>query len=418
MAGKAFYGWRLLGAFWVIAFINLAFPAYGASVLNAAMAQELHLNRQTLGTVMAIYLAMSGLPAPLVAWSVGRHGVRRTVLAGSALVAFGSALMALQVQSGLAAILCFGVLVGVGVCAGGLIASQVGIVRWFQRRRALALSLLYTGGAVGGYCSTWLLGRIAQAPSLGWRQGYLLMAGLSLLAAALAWLAVKESPADVGQHPDGIDPATASAAATRPLPAFVTREAWTPADAFRDTGFWIRVFGFCGVSLGFSLFAGQGIPHLRDLGHPLSVGAQAMGLIPVTGLLAKALLGAIGDRLDPRYLWGLFCVSFGIGLLLLPEARSVERVWAAAACMGIGFGGGLVTMMAVLSNCYGAAAFGAVSGRGIAINTALSAIAPIGAGYAFDQGFGYTPAFRLVALWCLVGGIAILLLRPPRLKRD
>lgn len=417
MANKAFYGWRLLGACWVIAFINLAFPAYGASVLNAAMAQELHLDRQTLGTVMAIYLAMSGLPAPAVAWSVAKHGVKFTLMVGSALVMTGSALMALWVGSGTAAIVCFGIIVGIGVASGGLIASQVGVVRWFQRRRALALSLLYTGGAVGGYCSTWLLGRIAQSAPGAWRQGYLLMAGLSVLAALLAWFAVKESPAELGQHPDGIDPATATAGDARPLPAFVTRETWTPPEAFRDAGFWIRVFGFCGVSMGFALFAGQGIPHLRDLGHPLSVGAQAMGLIPVTGLLAKALLGAIGDRLDPRYLWGLFCISFGVGLMVLLDATTVPRVLVAAACMGIGFGGGLVTMMAVLSNCYGAAAFGAVSGRGIAINTGMSAIAPISAGIAFDHGFGYTMAFEVVAAWCVVGGLAIAMLSTPKPRR-
>ena len=59
---QVFYGWRLLGAFWVIAVINLAFPAYGSAVLNAAMAAELGFDRQALGTMVAVYLAMSGLP--------------------------------------------------------------------------------------------------------------------------------------------------------------------------------------------------------------------------------------------------------------------------------------------------------------------------------------------------------------------
>ncbi len=67
MAARAFYGWRLLAAFWLIAVINLAFPAYGSAVLNAAMAAELGFDRQSLGTMVAVYLAMSGLPGPLVA---------------------------------------------------------------------------------------------------------------------------------------------------------------------------------------------------------------------------------------------------------------------------------------------------------------------------------------------------------------
>lgn len=414
MSSTGFYGWRLLGAFWIVAFINLAFPAYGASVLNAAMATELGLDRQTLGTVVAIYLAMSGLPGPAVGWSVARYGVRTTLLIGSALIISGSLLMGTVVTTGPGAIIGFGLLVGVGVAFGGLIASQVGVMRWFLRRRSLALSLLYSGGAIGGFFAPPLLARIAQSGPGHWRWGWFLMAALSAGAALLAWLTVKEQPADLGQHPDGIDPAAAAAGNAKPLPAFVTREAWTAAEVLRGPQFWLMTLSFCGVSMGFALFLGHGIVHLRDLGHPMTVGAWAMSTLTLSGLLAKGLLAAFGDRLDPRYLWGLFCASFGIGLLVLLVARTPTLVSVAAACMGIGFGGGLVAMMAVMGNYYGAAAFAAVSGLGIAINTGTSAIAPIGAGFLFDHGFGYTGAFSAVATWCIVGGLVIMLLPKPR----
>ena len=77
---QVFYGWKLLGAFWVIAVINLAFPAYGSAVLNAAMAAELGFDRQALGTMVAVYLAMSGLPGPLVGSQRQPH--RRALDAG------------------------------------------------------------------------------------------------------------------------------------------------------------------------------------------------------------------------------------------------------------------------------------------------------------------------------------------------
>lgn len=414
MSSTGFYGWRLLGAFWTIAFINLAFPAYGASVLNAAMATELGLDRQTLGTVVAIYLAMSGLPGPAVGWSVARHGVRTTLLIGSALVITGSLFMALFVANGPGAIIGFGLLVGVGVAAGGLIASQVGVMRWFLRKRSLALSLLYSGGAIGGFFAPPLLAKIAQSGPGHWRWGWYLMAALSACAALLAWLTVKEQPADLGQHPDGVDPAATAAGKAKPLPAFVTQETWTAAEVLGGPHFWLMTLSFCGVSMGFALFLGHGIVHLKDLGHPMTVGAWAMSTLTLSGLLAKGLLAAFGDRLDPRYLWGLFCASFGAGLLVLLVARTPVLVSVAAACMGIGFGGGLVAMMAVMGNYYGTQAFAAVSGLGIAINTGTSAIAPIGAGFLFDHGFGYQGAFTAVATWCLVGGLVILLLPKPR----
>ena len=42
MKKKAFYGWKLLAAFWFIYLVNLGFPTYGQSVINAYMAKDLH----------------------------------------------------------------------------------------------------------------------------------------------------------------------------------------------------------------------------------------------------------------------------------------------------------------------------------------------------------------------------------------
>ena len=52
------------GAFWIVLFVNLAFPAYGSGVINNYMAIDLHLNRQMVGLPYSVYLLMSGLPGP------------------------------------------------------------------------------------------------------------------------------------------------------------------------------------------------------------------------------------------------------------------------------------------------------------------------------------------------------------------
>jgi len=78
MSKSLFYGWTLLGAFWLVLFVNLAFPAYGAGVINNYMAVDLHLNRQMVGLPYSVYLLMSGLPGPLAALCVNRRGIRFT----------------------------------------------------------------------------------------------------------------------------------------------------------------------------------------------------------------------------------------------------------------------------------------------------------------------------------------------------
>src|SRR5271156_3555142 len=94
MPKHRFYGWTLLAALWGVMFLNLGFPAYGPAVINAAMAKSVGLPRETLGNMFSVYMIMSGLPGPLVAMSVNRSGVRKTLVLGSVFIILGSLLMA------------------------------------------------------------------------------------------------------------------------------------------------------------------------------------------------------------------------------------------------------------------------------------------------------------------------------------
>src|SRR5882672_3056166 len=239
MPKHRFYGWTMLVALWGVMFLNLGFPAYGPAVINAAMAKAVGLHRETLGNMFSVYMIMSGLPGPLVAMSVNHFGVRRTLLLGSALTILGSLLMATVVNSGLGAMLCFGLLVGTGVATGSAMASQAGLARWFVRRRSLALSVLYSAGAIGGFVAAPLLNRLIELTGT-WRAGWWLLAALSAAAAGIALGFVHERPEDVGQTADGFGPAPVDGrprADTRP--SFVTRREWTFRDAVRNPTYWV-----------------------------------------------------------------------------------------------------------------------------------------------------------------------------------
>jgi MFS family permease len=156
------------------------------------------------------------------------------------------------------------------------------------------------------------------------------------------------------------------------------------------------------------------VRHLKDLGHSLEVAGSSISIMTISGLIAKVILATLGDRLDPRYLWAVFTAIFGLGLVLIVDARSYSMLVAFAMCLGIGFGGGVVCLMTVLSNYYGMRAFASLSGIAVAINTGFSVIAPWVGGYLFDKGLGYGGTFYTVAVWCFVGAAVLFVLRPPR----
>jgi MFS family permease len=408
-----FYGWTLLAACWACMFLNLGFPAYGPSVINAAMARALHLPRETLGDMFSVYMIMSGLPGPLVALSVNRFGARRTLMLGSAFNVVGSVLMATVVTGGIGAMICFGLLVGSGVATGAALAGQAVLARWFVRRRSLVLSILYSSGALGGFVSAPSMNALIQATG-NWRSGWWLLAGLSTLAGVIAAVFVRERPEDVGQLVDGAAaPVAGAAAVVDTRPRFVTRYEWGYAEALRSPAYWVLLVALLGVSGGVTLFLAHGVVHLQDLGHSAAVGAWAVGTMTVTGLLGKLILATLGDRLDPRYIYASFILAFAVGMWVIVDARATWQVFLFATCLGIGFGGGVVCYMSVLSNYYGTRAFASLAGLAIAINTTLSAIAPKVAGHLYDRGIGYATTFYFLAAWCVIGALVVIFLQPP-----
>jgi len=417
MANQSFYGWKLLAALWAIVCINLAFPIYGARVLDAVMVEDLNLDRQTLGGIFSLYTILSGLPGPLAALCVGRFGVRVTMFAGSLLVLIGSFLMATVVSSGLHAALAFGIVVGLGVAMGGVVGAQAGIAKWFVRRRALALAIFSTATGVGGFIASPLLNRILQLSDKNWRMGWGIIAALGCVAALIAIIFIREDPKDLGQSPDGSasdkgeKTGTGSASGRRKV--YRTTQNWSYREVVSDRSFWIMMICHMGVGCGYMLFLGHGVVHLMDIGHTRDAASWAISLIALTSLIGKAIIAALGDRIEPRYIWAGFVAIFGIGMILSAHAGTMPMLVIVATCFGIGFGGGVVCVATVLSNYYGTKAFASLIGLSLAISTTMGAIAPYVAGRMYDSGYGYQGVFYVLALWCMAGAIVLLAIKIP-----
>lgn len=422
MPNGKFYGWKLLSALWIIVVVNLAFPFYGQSILNAAMLTDFGLDRRTLGWISSLYALMSGLPGPLVAVSIQRIGVRLTLFLGGLLVTLGSVIMATAVSTGLHAALAFGIVIGGGVAMGGIIGGQTGTARWFIRRRALALSIISSATAIGGFLAAPLLNKVIALSNGNWRMGWWLIACLSCVAAIVSMVFVKEKPEDLGQLPDGganeDKKKQKSAAGSWFGAVHRTSETWTSREALAGPFFWRLMFCQIGVGCGYTVFMAHGVVHLKDLGHSSDTAAWAIGIMAISGLFSKALIGTLGDRIDPRYLWSVFIAVFGAGQLLAPQADTPVLLVAVAICIGIGFGGGVVCLAAVISNYYGLKAFATLVGVALAVNTIFSALIPPVAGWLYDGGYGYQGVFYALAILCFFGTIVLLTIKPPCRKAD
>ena len=415
MAAAAFYGWKLLAAFWLILIVNLAFPAYGSSVINAYMVTDLALDRKTLGLMFSVYMIMGGLPGPLVAGGVNRFGSRKILVTGSLVLLAGSVLMATWVSNGWQAVLIFGIIIGGGVLTGGPLAAQTCVAFWFIKRRALAMSLVLSAAGIGGFVAAPLLNWIISSAGGNWRMGWWLVAGLTCVSALIAATFVRNRPEDLNQSPDGItiSSGSASESVSQKNRVFMTNEDWTFGAVMRSPTLWLLMFGAVGMSAGYTLFIAHGVVHLKDIGHSPAMAALSISIMVFANLVGKLILGALGDRIEPRLIWAAGIAIFSIGLYLVVNPTTVTGVYAFAICLGLGFGASVVCMMTVLSNYFGTRVYASIVGVALAVQTTASAIAPLVAGYIYDTTGSYSQSFYTLSVLCFAGAVIIAFVRPP-----
>ncbi|MBF8269757.1 MAG: putative rane protein, partial [Gammaproteobacteria bacterium] len=334
-----FYGWKLLLAMWCILFINLAFPFYGASVINTYMALDFNLDRRVLGLIFTVFTLTSGLNSPVAAFVINKIGVRYTMLIGCVLILLSALAMATFVNSGMLAVVMFGIVAGTGVVSGGALSAQVIVANWFIRRRALALSLVLSAPGIGGFIAAPLLNSIISSAGGNWRLGWWLIAGLCCLAILVTALFIKNDPASIGQFPDGVAPDVRreqgqEQGSQSRFRVYRTNEVWKFSEAIRQPSLWLVMFCVIGYGSTFTLFQAHGVIHLQGLGLTPEVAAGSVSIMSISTLIGNFIIGALGDRVEPRYLWVMTICCSGLAMLLGPEAGNGLAIYPYVVLLG------------------------------------------------------------------------------------
>ena len=335
---QGFYGWKMLAVMCIVLFANSGFPMYGGSVVNTYMAASLHFHRSELGLVFALFQFMLALPAPLAAICINKKGVRFTLVLGTFLIVAGALVMAVLVRNPIQAYLGFGIIIGLGSLAGGPLTAQAGIARWFVKRRALAISLILTGGAIGGLIAPLLLNWIIESFHGNWRVAWWFVAGITFVAALLALFFVKEWPSDVGQLPDGAssaEPGPSAAPSNARAAVYRTTEQWTFAEVAH-------------VDLLAALLVRSGIPHrVYPLSCPRCGSSPGPGLYTSAGRLLAfvddagffaqhAAGGSLGTISNLACCWAAAMLLFGGGMLLFVHPTGALGLYLYAILLGAG----------------------------------------------------------------------------------
>lgn len=383
------------------------------SVFAEPLMSELDISRTALSTSYLIGTLLGAAAMPLVGRWLDRYGVSR-VMAGIGAV-FGAVLMLLSLVTGIVGLTAG--FVGIRMAGQGALglAATTAVAIHVTRGRGLALGVTSAVGASGISLAPVALERLISAHGIDavWRYEALAVWVVVLPVALVGLRTSRRSsiPSAAAQR-DG--PRTQKSPAIAPI---ADQHSWTSGKAMSTGMFWVIAAALAASGM---LTTGLNFHQIAILGEQgLSPTAAAANFLPqtVAGIAGTLVIGAMADRVEPRY--GLFAAMLMLagGLLFLPF---VQPGWSAIVYgLLLGAAGGSIrTVEAVAyAHHFGTAHIGSIRGVATTIGVGSTAFGPL----LLSSGEQLTGQFwpfaaGLAALPLTVAVVALLVPNPVRTR--
>ena len=160
------------------------------SVIAPELTRDLNLSASELGWAgSAFFFALFAVQLPVGLW-FDRYGARRTVAVVSLLAVAGAVWIAQATDA--TGLIAGRIVVGVG-CAASFMSVVFLCARWFPPSRlSTVLSWVFAGSNIGTLVAATPLAWVANV--IGWRNGFIGLAVLTLLVAVLFYIVVRDRP--------------------------------------------------------------------------------------------------------------------------------------------------------------------------------------------------------------------------------
>ncbi len=409
-----FYGWINMGVMFVFNIaVMLMIMAFG-QFLPFWLQDFPAWSRPAITGAQMLSLILAGITAPMVGIYIMKWGAKRAIVFGNILSV--AALVLLSFQTKIWHLyLGSGVILGMGMSIGGMLAMMTVINNWFITRRSIALAIsmasLGLSGLVFSPLLMWLI------TSMGWRLTYrIIAAAVFVCCVLLPGLLIVNKPGDLGQIPDGQLPEKLNKekpGGTSKNRPYTTPVDFTAKEALRTRSLWLLVI--YGTLMFFAmngLMINQ-IDFLRDVGISFSKASVAAGILSAVMAISSLGIGFLGLRFSMHSLAiGSMAIAIA-GYIAILFAHSMPVVLTYSIFLGIGFGIQSIAMGNLFPNFFGVSEFPKIMGYTMPVTTIISSFgAPIASAIRQKSGT-YIPSFQLSIALLVVALMCILFAKPP-----
>jgi MFS family permease len=401
---KVFYGWWIVGAGFLIAVYVSGFINFGFTAVFEPIASDFGWSYAQVSFAASLRGLETGLLAPVVGLLMDRWGPRRLVLGGATIIGLG--LFLLSRINSLATFYGVFILIAMGIstCIGVVPVATVG--NWFQRKVTLATGILVSGSAAGGLMIP-LATRIIDV--FGWRMAMTVL-GFGAWGILLPLsLLFRHKPEQYGYLPDGD--------AHEKLPADQAQSLTQGNDppvrirqVLKSGAFWHIAMAFMCHILAMIAVVTHVMPYLSSIGFTRSFSSLVAIAVPVTSVIGRLSFGWLGDRFGTRQPAALGFVVASLGLLSLGSVTAAGT-WIlvpSLVLVGLGWGGPVPMMPALVREYFGRARLATVLGLVMGVAALGSMAGPPLAGLAFDRLGSYQIAWFGLAALVIAGTISLI----------
>ena len=415
---KSFYGWKLAVVLGIIYFCSSAFVLAAAQIVNPMMFKsgEIQMDATMLGMGFTLFVLCQGIPTPLLGQLIAKKGARFTMIIGGCVMLLGTLAMSFFVHEAWSYFLFFGVLMSMGSMALGQLSTQTVAGSWFIANRGKAMTIVMVIGGAGSILAPQIVKAAIDAAGGAWQAGWYAHIAAALIGLVLAVFLVKNTPASIGQLPDGVADSKAVVAEAKESKVYKNADSITYKKALKTPAMWLIALTLAGGYTAFSLNTSQGVMNFTQLGFDNGLIVTAVSVMGFAMLTGRLVVGVISDRFEPIRLMGLCGVMLFVAILLGAFATPSAPVMMFGYYILLGFFFGAINTVGptALANYFGAGHYSKILSTGIMVTTIVSAPIATIVGATFDATGACTTGFLISAGIVAVCTICSLFVRLPK----
>jgi OFA family oxalate/formate antiporter-like MFS transporter len=381
--------WVLLGASICMFCGQPAVAYYTFGVFIPEIVADTHWPGATIAAAIGPGALFAAVVAPLAGRACDKWGVRAVALVGGPTYAIGLAVLGLG-PTGPRSFTGLMMLMWVLAFTASPVPYSHIVSGWFDRRRGLALSVIFCCGALG--IAVWPPYAASLITHMGWRHAYVVLGSSAGAVVFLAALLLLRNP----------PVAAASAGESRRVPGMLVKEALSTARFWKVAAIFLLLSAVLGgTALDFPVI-------LRQHGADARTAASVMSVIGIAMFLGRLSLGLMLDRWYSPYVTIAITVVSMLAFVLLMATPSYAALRTAAGLLGYGLGAEFAAAAYIASRAFGIRAFGGIYGLIMLASSIGTAVGPAAIGASLLAGINVTLIYAS-ALAFLVPAILILL---------